>query len=66
MSDLKANKLTKEEQMIIDKVRTERAKCRELESDPPHEQDNIPNPFAVLTLDETQYLQDSSVFAEGN
>ncbi len=52
--------LTEKEQAIVDKVIAERAKSRELESDPPHEQDNIPNPFAVLTLEESHYLQEHS------
>lgn len=50
--------LTTMEQEIINKVKTEIAKHKHLESDPPHEQDNIPNPFAVLTLEESLYLRE--------
>lgn len=45
------------EQEIINKVNAEvlriKAEYGHLISEPPHEQDNIPNPFAVLTLEES-------------
>lgn len=50
--------LTIREQEIINKVKAERAISKGLESNPPHEQDNIPNPFAVLTREESHYLRE--------
>ena len=51
--------LTKMEQEIVDKVKAERAKYKQLVADPPHEQDNIPNPFAVLTDEEFRYVREN-------
>lgn len=49
--------LTTKEQEIINKVKAEKIKYKHLESNPPHEQDNIPNPFDVLTREELRHLQ---------
>ena len=51
--------LTTKEQEIINKVKAEKAKYKHLESNPPHEQDNIPNPFDVLTREELRHLQEN-------
>lgn len=50
--------LTATEQEIVNKVVTEHKKYKHLIADPPHEQDNIPNSFDVLTLEETLYLRE--------
>ena len=52
--------LTAKETEIIYKVKAEKDKYRHLESDPPHEQDNIPNPFDVLTREELSLVQGNS------
>ncbi len=51
--------LTAKEQEIIDKVKAEKLKYKHLEAYPPHEQDNIPNPFDILTREELQHLQEN-------
>lgn len=45
---------------IVNKVVAEHKKYKHLTDDPPHEQDNIPNSFDVLTLDESLYLREHS------
>ncbi|MCM1165818.1 MAG: hypothetical protein NC299_11735 [Lachnospiraceae bacterium] len=50
--------LTPKEQEIINRVLAEKAKYRHLEADPPHEQDNIPNPFDVLSREELDYVRE--------
>lgn len=50
--------LTAMEQEIVNKVVTEHKKYKHLIADPPHEQDNIPNSFDVLTPEETDYLEE--------
>ena len=49
--------LTAMEQEIINKVIAEHAKYKHLTAGSPHEQDNIPNSFDVLTPGETDYLE---------
>ena len=51
--------LTETEQEMICRVLTEKDKYRHPEADPPHEQDNIPNAFDILTREELQYVQDN-------
>lgn len=51
--------LTEKEKDIINRVVAEKAKYIHLESDPPHEQDNIPNPFDVLTSEELDYVREN-------
>lgn len=54
--------LTAMEQEIINKVNAEvlriKAEYGHLISEPPHEQYHIPNPFDVLTLEESHYLRE--------
>ena len=56
--------LTEKEKDIINRVVAEKAKYIHLESDPPHEQDNIPNPFDVLTSEELDHVRESSQLLE--
>lgn len=51
--------LTEKEQEIINKVKAEKAKYEGMEANPPYEQDNIPNPFDILTREELRHLQEN-------
>lgn len=53
-----------EEQIILAKIKPNESKNKKLSIEDVHEQDNLPNPFEDLTLEELYYLREHMYLLE--